>query len=131
MRKLVLVAGVLALSACGGEADVAEEETAVVEEEVVEVPSVVGTYVATTEDGTEWTGTINADGTTVVEVGGEVVETGTWRSADDGTTCFINDTEEGEEPDEEDCMTFGEVQEDGTLEVVGSDGETDTLTKVS
>ncbi|WAT18481.1 hypothetical protein OZN62_02555 [Aurantiacibacter sp. MUD11] len=129
MRKLVIITGVLALAACGGEAEVAEEEAVV--EEAVEVAAVVGTYNGTTDEGEEWSATINEDGTTSVTVDGEVVETGTWRSADDGTTCFITDTAEGEEPDEEDCYTFGEVGEDGSVTVTGADGESDTVTKVS
>lgn len=129
MRKLVLICGVLALGACSG-AEEAPVEEVVEEEPVVEVASVVGTYVGTDDDGSEWTGIINEDGTTTIEVGGETVDSGTWRSAEDGTTCFTMTAEEGEEPTEN-CLTFGEVGEDGTVEVISADGESNMMTKVS
>lgn len=129
MRKLVLVAGALALAACNGDADVAEE---VVEEEVVEeVASVVGTYNGTGDDGTEWTATINEDGTSDVTVDGEVVDSTTWRTNEEGMTCFTGVADEGEEASEEECYTFGEVGEDGSVEVTGTDGESRTVMKVS
>jgi hypothetical protein len=129
MRKLVAITGILVLAACGGEAETVAEGTST--EAVAEVPAVVGTYVGTDDDGAEWTGVIKPDGTTEVLVAGEVVETGTWRSGDNGTTCFTANPAEGEEAEPESCMTFGEVQADGTVEVTDSNGETDTLTKTA
>lgn len=130
MRKLILIGGVLALAACAGEADTTEE-AATVEEEVVEVASVVGTYNGTGEDGTEWTATINEDGTSDVTVDGEVVDSATWRTNEEGMTCFTGVPGEGEEADEEECYMFGEVGEDGSVEVTGTDGESQTVIKVS
>lgn len=130
MRKLVLVAGVLALAACNGDAEVTEDEAVEEEEVVAEVASVVGTYNGTGDDGTEWTATINEDGTSDVTVGGEVVDSATWRTNEEGMTCFTGVPEEGEEAGEEECYTFGEVGEDGSVEVTGTDGESQTVMKV-
>lgn len=132
MRKLVLIVGVLALAGCNSEADTTDED--VVEEEVVEAPSVAGTYNGTSDDGEAWTGIIHEDGTMEIVVNDEVVETGTWRTNEEGMTCFMDTPEEGEVPDaepDEDCYTFGEVGEDGTVVVTGADGESDTVIKVS
>lgn len=129
MRKLVLVAGVLALAACSGDAEVTEDEA--VDEEVVEVASVVGSYNGTSDDGTEWTATINEDGTSDIIVDGEVVDSATWRTNEEGLTCFMDVPEEGEEAGEEECYTFGEVGEDGSVTVTGTDGESETVIKVS
>ncbi len=130
MRKLILIGGVLALAACNGEAEVTEEEAAPAEE-VVEVASVVGTYNGTSDDGSEWTATINEDGTSDVTVDGEVVDSATWRTNEEGLTCFTGVPDEGEEAGEEECYTFGEVGEDGSVEVTGADGESQTVIKVS
>lgn len=127
MRKIIALSSVLALAACGGDADVAEEEAVVIEEEV---PTVVGTYTWNEEDGTAMTATISADGTTEILAGEEVVDSGVWREADDGATCFTMTVEEGEEATEN-CYTFGEMAEDGTVSVTDSDGDTDMVLKVS
>ncbi|WAT18480.1 hypothetical protein OZN62_02550 [Aurantiacibacter sp. MUD11] len=127
MRKLVIVTGVLALAACGGEAEVSEEEA--VEEEVAEVDPAVGAYTWTDDEGNEVTGYINADGTAYTEVNGEANPTIAWARNEEGEVCLSGTDDEGEEW--EDCMTFGELGEDGTMEITGSDGEVDTVTKVS
>lgn len=129
MRKFVIAAGVLALAACNGEAEVTEEE-APAEEEVVEVAGPVGDYTFTNDEGAEMAATIAADGTTqVMSADGEVVDSGTWELTEEGQTCFtMEGMEEGSDPT---CVTFGEPAEDGTVEVTGSDGEVDTVTLVS
>lgn len=128
MRKLVIVAGVLALAACGGEAEVAEEEAV---EEVAEVPAgPVGNYTWDNDDGEAMSAVIAADGTTSISnAAGEVVDSGTWALNDAGATCFtMEGMEEGEEPA---CFTFGEPAEDGTVEITDPEGEVDTVTLVS
>lgn len=128
MKKIIAVAGAIALAACGsGEAEVEE-----VVEEVEEpaVSAVAGTYTGTTEDGTEWTSVLNPDGTYQDTVGDEVVESGTWTDGD-GQTCFTETTAEGEEPAEASCFTVGEVGEDGSVEITDAEGETMTITKAS
>ncbi len=127
MKKIVAFAGAsalaLSLAACGG-SDVDEPTEAEIDTADTVIPETsAGTYTGTTEDGTEWSSTLNADGTFEDYEGGELVRTGTWEDNIRGT-CFVNDGEEGEE-----CYNIGEVQADGTIEVTGPDGETFTMTK--
>lgn len=133
MRKLVLVAGVLALAACNSDAEVTEDDAA--EEEVAEVDSAVGAYSWTDDDGNAVTGHLLEDGTTYVEVNGERQNEANWVRNDAGQVCITWEagvSDDGEEYEAgEDCMTFGEVGEDGTLEITDSDGEVDVVTKVS
>ncbi len=129
MRKLVAACGILALAACAEPAeDTATEEAPV--EEVAAVDPLVGAYTWTDEEGNEVTGHLADDGTSWVEVDGERMDESTWARNDDGQVCLTwTDDETGEATT--DCMTFGEVAEDGTVEVTGSDGEVDTVIKVS
>lgn len=127
MRKIIALAGVFALAACGGgeEAEVVEGE-----EEVAEtvIPQSTGTYVGTNEEGEEWTRVLAEDGTYTDTVGGETVETGTWEDTIRGT-CLTADTAEGEAAEGEMCYNIGQPAEDGTVEVTGPDGQTITMTK--
>ena len=128
MRKLIIVASTLALAACAGEADVAEEEAPA--EEVAEaVDGPVGNYTFETDEGDAMSATIGADGTTeIMNAEGEVVDSGTWAQNDEGATCFVMaEMEEGADPY---CMTFGEPDENGVVETTDPEGETDTVTLV-
>lgn len=133
MRKIVSVCTILTLAACAqpAEEEAAEADAMADEAVVEEVSALVGTYEGMTDEGDPWTASINADGTSEVMMDGELVDTSTWRSADDGTTCFTDTMlEEGEEATEM-CYTFGDVGDDGVVEVTNADGEVNTVTKVS
>lgn len=129
MRNLVLIGGMFALAACSGDNDTAVPDDAA-EPETATV-SVVGTYSGITDDGTEWTATIEEDGTSEVIVGGEVTDSSTWRTSDEGETCFTRIPDEGEEAENEECYMFGTPDENGNVVVTGASGETQTVSKIS
>lgn len=130
MRKLLIVAGALALAACNADADTeATEEEPAAEEAVAEVDPAVGSYSWTDDEGNEVIGHLNADGTAFTEVNGEANDPVQWARNDEGMVCVSGTNDEGE--DWEDCMTFGEEGEDGTVEVTDADGEVQTMTRVS
>lgn len=123
MKKIVAIAGIFALAACGGEeTETADLET---EEEVATMtasdPS--GTYSMTSEEGEEVTWVLNEDGTYEQMAGGEVIQSGTWEETIRGT-CLTAEGGEGEQ-----CYNFGQPGPDGTVEVTGPDGETVMMTK--
>ncbi|GAA5057521.1 hypothetical protein GCM10023208_23100 [Erythrobacter westpacificensis] len=119
MKKLIAVAALASLAACGGSADEPAEDASLDEAAAEVIPSTsAGTYTSTTEDGTEVSVALNADGTYTVMQGGEQVESGTWEDNIRGT-CL---TAEG--GDGEDCWNIQPGAEDGTMDITGSDGET-------
>ena len=129
MRKIVLITGVFALTACAGEAEAPAEE-AVEVAETEEVAGPVGNYTWTEDDGTVMSASIDADGTTqVMNADGETVDSGTWEHTDEGQTCFVMEgMEEGADPA---CWTFSEPNEEGAVEITDGDGETNTVNLVS
>lgn len=127
MKKLIAIAGIMSLAACGGDADV--EEAAVEEVAVAEVSSAAGTYTGTSEEGSVWSSVLNDDGTYQDTEDGEVTETGSW-SDSDGQVCFVPDVAEGEEPEATSCFTMGEVAEDGRVVITNAEGEEMTIQKV-
>ncbi|MDE1466606.1 hypothetical protein [Aurantiacibacter sp. D1-12] len=131
MRKIVSVCAVLALVACAQPAE--DEATDEIADEAMaeETASIAGTYEGTTDEGEEWTGIINEDGTTEIVMGGEVVDSGTWRTDEAGATCFTMQPQEGEEEATENCYTFSEPGEDGSVVVTNAEGEENTMMKVS
>jgi hypothetical protein len=119
MKKLIAVAALASLAACGGGADDAAEADDIDEAAAEVIPSTTaGTYTSTTEDGTEVAVALNADGTYAVMQGGETVETGTWEDNIRGT-CL---TAEG--GDGEDCLNIQAGAEEGMMDITGGDGET-------
>jgi len=119
MKKLIAVAAIATLAACGGDADAPVEDDSIdaAVEEVIPSTS-AGTYTSTSEDGTEVSVALNADGTYAVMEGGETVESGTWEDNIRGT-CL---TAEG--GDGEDCWNIQPGAEDGMMDITGADGET-------
>ena len=130
MKKLIVIASALALSACGGseaEAPTEAEDTPMVENTVAfDQYGSAGTYGGTSEDGTPWSSQLNADGTFEDTENGEVIRTGTWTDNEAGQTCFIPEGETAQE-----CYQMGDVQDDGTVQVTGPDGTTFTMNKTA
>lgn len=125
MKKLLAVAGALALAACGGADDAAVDtgdqtaEAAPASTSIAGSP-LVGTYGGSDDQGGSWTSTINADGTYEDTVGGEVTDTGRWTHEGD-QICFDKDVMEGESPDQT-CLTLVNINDDGSLLMRDSDG---------
>lgn len=124
MKKIIAVAGLFALAACGGseaEGDAAAGEDATAVEEAG-FPSAAGTYTMTAEDGTVTTWALSEDGSFTETVGADVTTEGTWSDEIRGT-CLVAAGSEGEA-----CYNIVSG-EDGTTEVTGPDGETMTMMK--
>jgi len=131
MRRLVLLAAPLALTACAQEAEV--EETAVAEEvEVAVLTTANGTATPMTgevmgADGPQGLSTLNSDGTYQdLDAEGEVVAEGTWAVVD-GKTCFTPTTEGVDAQ----CWTEGEPAEDGSFTATSDGGDEVTVTPVA
>ena len=126
MRKLFVIASIVALSACGQEA---AEEPAVVETPEAVEPVVVangtpaGTFTVTAPDGTEFTAQLNEDGTYKdTAADGTTMAEGTW-AVTDGKTCFTPTTE-GVEPE---CYTESAMAEDGSFTATADSGDVMTV----
>lgn len=124
MKKLVALAGVVSLAACGGGETETADTAEVAGEEVAAVPDSAGTYTGTDLEGRETTWVLNEDGTYEIMADGEMVESGAWIDTVRGT-CL---TAEGAE--EEQCYNFVAGEGD-TFEVTGPEGETITMTRES
>lgn len=129
MRKIALLAGIAALAACNQETPVAPETAEPAAEAVATVAngSPVGTFEATSADGTVGTTVINADGTyTDSDADGKVTVEGTWAVVD-GKTCFTPTTE-GEKPM---CFTESAPAADGSFTATPDEGEAVTVRPVA
>lgn len=127
MKRLIAIAAVLTLAACGGGDDAAEADAAgtdAASPAAVDMPAgSAGTYVGAGADGKEMTTTLAADGTFTDTVDGEVIRNGTWSDSIRGT-CFVEIGVEGEA-----CYSLGTPAADGTISVTGPDGTTTTMKK--
>lgn len=122
MRKVILLAGVVALAACSQ----AEAPESAVEEVVAatEAPT-PGTYSVAESDGSSYTLVIGEGLTfTAMPAEGEPVS-GTFELVDD-MVCF---TPEGSE-EEPNCSSASAADEDGVIIVTSADGSTSTITPV-
>lgn len=129
MKKMILLAGVAMLAACGGN-DAAEEaatedaaeDTAMMEDASADGPGQVGTYTVYNAEGElDGTAVHNADGTySWTGADGETGE-GTWQNMD-GKLCMDAAEAEGEEDTGIYCYTMGETGADGRTMWTG-DGE--------
>ena len=128
MKKLLILAAVASLAACGSneEATVEPVETADAGMDATATGDMAGDYEIKLTDGTVVRQRINADGTYVdTTVDGTETERGTWRQ-DGDKMCFDAD---GDDP--EVCYTGGAPGEDGSFEARGPDGSvTSTVRKV-
>ena len=135
MKKIIAITAALALAACGGN-EVEETDTGMANTDTgMNAPmpapttaSVAGTYTGTTEDGEQWSSTINDDGTYEDRMGGELIETGTW-SARGEQTCFMQETVEGDPAATERCFTFGEPDAEGNIVFTNPEGQEMTVRK--
>jgi hypothetical protein len=114
----MVLAGVLALAACGSAPDSGDAANA------APTPSptadqvsaeLAGTYGAQGTDGQAWTTTLGADGTYRNTVAGEQTESGTWQKSGD-EICFTPVPVAGEAPAQT-CQTLLNVNDDGSLVV--------------
>lgn len=128
MKKLILLAGVAMLAACGGqEAATTEENVAVPEAEApAAAMSLNETSWTFTRDGKAMQESIDATGNYIANSGEEHVDHGTYAMVD-GKHCFTSAmTDEGQV-----CWTAPANTEVGeTAEVTSDKGETLTVTRV-
>lgn len=128
MKKLLIVAAMASLAACGSkeEAPVEPVETADTTMDATATGDMTGEYEVKMADGTVVRETINADGTYVdATVDGTETERGTWRQ-DGDKMCF---DPEGDAP--EACYSGGAPGEDGSFEVRDAEGNvTSTVRKI-
>ncbi len=113
MKRIIVLAAVVALAACSQaetdtSADTAPDETAMTEPEMLAVDGgpLAGTYVATAGDGSSVTQSMTEDGKVTNTVDGEVVASGTYKMGDDNSNVCFTYTE-GEFPDG--CFNVGDV----------------------
>jgi ABC-type transport system substrate-binding protein len=122
MKKLIALAALAALAACGDRTEeAAPEDTATAEATTAaagmgEDPT--GSYTVTMTDGSTGTTVINADGTYVdTDKDGKQVK-GTFARRD-GKDCFDPEGEGAEE-----CWTIGTTNPDGSFTATAPDGKT-------
>lgn len=138
MKASIVLAGALALAACGQRADTAAEGTpsptdtamtgaaspmATTAATQAATGNMAGRYEVTMADGKTMTETINADGTYVDVMAGKETR-GRWRM--DGTrSCFDAEGAEAER-----CYTTSTPGADGSFTITGADGTRSTVRKV-
>lgn len=130
MKKLVALAGALALAACGSTDDstAAEAPTEVTATTPAADDPLVGNFGGTTSDGKAWTSAMNADGTYQDTLDGEVAETGTWTHEDD-QVCFTPAAEAGSAATGT-CLTLLNVNDDGSLVMADAEGTETTVPRL-
>jgi hypothetical protein len=133
MKRLLVLAGALALAACGSEP--AEGETtpvATAPDAAGTVPaSLAGTYGAAGADGAPWTTVLQADGRYRNTVDGELTESGTWAQTGD-QLCFDATPQPGESGSarRRTCQTLLNVNDDGSLVVRDASGQETTAPRI-
>lgn len=126
MKKLIILAGCVALAACSkGEAPAETETEAAAATPAAAEDSMAGTYEATAADGSKSMTVMNADGSYTETAADGSVTTGTI-SMVKGQSCF-NSSEEGSAPE---CWTDGEPAEDGSWVSTNDDGVQVTIRKM-
>jgi hypothetical protein len=131
MKRLLVLAGAVALAACGSGAGDGESANAapVPSTAPSQVPvDLVGTYGAQGVNGQAWTTTLAADGSYRNTVAGELTESGSWSKSGDAI-CFTPTPAAGEAPDQT-CQTLVNVTEDGSLVVRDEAGQETTAPRL-
>ncbi len=127
VKKLILIAGCVALAACSKSEAPKEAEAATTETAAAEAPAeevLAGTYDVTAADGAKTSVTIDAANNYTVMADGKEAGRGTVAMTKD-QTCF-NAAEEGSAPV---CWTAGEPAADGSYVSTNDDGEKVTVMK--
>lgn len=131
MKRVVVMAGALALASCGSGTDSGETASAapVTDTATTAIPAeLVGTYGADGTDGRAWTTTLAADGTYRNTVAGELTESGRWNKSGE-QICFNPVPVAGEEATPT-CQTLLAVNDDGSLVVRDQDGQETTAPRL-
>ena len=137
MKSLFLIAGFVALAACGQKQDPAateDENTAIAEADanatvsnsamLTANGSSPGTYEVTMKDGSKGQSTLNADGTYVDKNSDGTESKGTWNVVG-GKTCFDPEGDAGPT-----CYTETATAPDGTFTATPDKGDPVTVKKI-
>lgn len=126
MKKVLIIASILALGACTEAAPEADSATEVeVTEEVgVDMSAWVGDYALVYDDGAEATLNIAADGA-YSGTSGDATVSGNITLGEGGAFCYTADG-----GDEMECWTNGDVNEDGSWVSTSDAGRSATVTRV-
>ena len=138
MKKLILLAGLAALAACGQKQETAatDDANATVAEADANAAvsnaamttangSAPGTFEVTTKDGKKAQSILNADGTYIDKNSDGTESKGTWNVAG-GKTCFDPEGDEGPT-----CYTETSTAADGTFTATPDKGDPVTVKKIS
>lgn len=131
MKRLLVLAGAVALAACGSGASDGESANAapVPSAAATQVPAeLVGTYGAQGVDGKAWTTTLATDGSYRNTVAGELTESGSWSKMGDAI-CFTPTPAAGSAAAQT-CQTLVNVNEDGSLVVRDEAGQETTAPRL-
>ncbi|MFC3099564.1 hypothetical protein [Altererythrobacter lauratis] len=126
-KKLVGIVAATLLSACGSGDNSAGTATPTPTPAAPDSP-LVGVYGGTDMDGNNWTSQINADGTYVDTVGGELSESGTWTHSGN-QVCFTAQSADGPAPSPT-CLTLVNVNDDGSLLMADQVGNETTVPRL-
>ena len=115
MKRIALLAAIVAISACSKpapapEADAtatAEASAAVAANIAADGKSSVGKFKITTHDGKVIMEEDKADGTYIDTIDGKVVETGKWEQKDPNTFCFTKDEKDAKQACNEEKVENG------------------------
>ncbi|MEO5707002.1 MAG: hypothetical protein ABIT10_06190 [Alteraurantiacibacter sp.] len=134
MKRLLVLAGALALAACGndaGDGEPAPVDSAPTSPTTVPSP-LAGTYGATGADGAPWTTMLEADGRYRNTVAGELTESGTWAQTGD-QLCFTPTPQPGDSSSagRQTCQTLLNVNDDGSLVVRDESGQETTAPRIA
>ena len=132
MRKLLLIAGVFALAACGDNETASEAEPTTeaqpdpvaADTAVASWPAEAGTYEYTRSDGRAGVNTLAADGTYSNAMKDGTVETGKWAN-ESARSCFVSDGGDNR------CYTFTQPDAEGNFSGTMEGGITITLRKTA
>lgn len=127
MKRIIAIAGVIALGACAESAPEAEPvEEAEAEAAETDWSAWAGSYDIAYEDGTTVMLTVRDGGTYEAVFGEDDTRTGTVEMGDEGQICYTND--DGESPTE--CWTNSEAAEDGSWTSTSDSGVTVTVNRI-
>lgn len=129
MKKLILLAGVATLAACG---DTATEEAAPAEDMAMEAETADVADNGYTMRSYSWSGpegqtmvmSIDANGNYITDADGNHYDHGTATLNDEGKICFESAMDQ---PDG--CWTYSDLEVGGSMDSMSDEGETVTVTR--